>query len=75
VICGHIHQPKIRGYSTDKGSVIYMNSGDWIENLTALEYDGDQWTMYRYNEEEYATEQRIEKILKNRNQTSKMVIG
>lgn len=75
VICGHIHQPKIRGFENEKGSVIYMNSGDWVENLTALEYIGDQWTMYRYNEEEFTAEQRIEKILKNRKQTSKKVIG
>ena len=51
VICGHIHQPKIRGYENDEGSVIYMNSGDWIENLTALEYNGAEWNMYRYSED------------------------
>ena len=32
VVCGHIHHPEIRTIATDKGSVIYMNSGDWIEN-------------------------------------------
>lgn len=51
VICGHIHQPKIRGYENEEGSVIYMNSGDWIENLTALEYNGSQWSMYKYEED------------------------
>lgn len=53
VICGHIHQPKIRGYENEEGSVIYMNSGDWIENLTALEYDGREWSMYKYEEDEF----------------------
>ncbi len=53
VICGHIHQPKIRGYENEEGSVIYMNSGDWIENLTALEFDGQQWSMYKYNEDQF----------------------
>lgn len=53
VICGHIHQPKIRGYENEEGSCIYMNSGDWIENLTALEYHDEQWTMYRYREDEF----------------------
>jgi len=53
VICGHIHQSKIRGYENDEGSCIYMNAGDWIENLTALEYDGSGWRMYRYNEDEF----------------------
>jgi predicted phosphodiesterase len=48
VVCGHIHQPKIRGYENEEGSVIYMNSGDWVENLTSLEYDGEEWSLYRY---------------------------
>jgi hypothetical protein len=26
----------------------YLNSGDWIENLTALEWDGTQWTLYQH---------------------------
>lgn len=50
VICGHIHQPQIRNVSTEKGSVVYMNSGDWIENLTALEYQQGEWTIYQYDE-------------------------
>jgi len=53
VICGHIHQPKIRGYQNEEGSVIYMNSGDWIENLTALEYEDGEWRMYEYAEDEF----------------------
>lgn len=63
VICGHIHQPKIRGYENEKGSVIYMNSGDWVENLTALEYDGEEWSMYKYREEDFTGSERIEKII------------
>jgi UDP-2,3-diacylglucosamine pyrophosphatase LpxH len=51
VVCGHIHQPKIRGFENEKGTVIYLNSGDWIENLTALEYDGNEWSLYRYEED------------------------
>ncbi|PWN05078.1 UDP-2,3-diacylglucosamine diphosphatase [Rhodohalobacter mucosus] len=75
VICGHIHQPKIRGYENENGSVIYMNSGDWIENLTALEYDGDEWNLYKYNEEEFLGQQRIEKWLeRKRDSRSKEVI-
>lgn len=51
VICGHIHQPQIRTVETKKGKCVYMNSGDWIENLSALEYDNDKWTMFHYEEE------------------------
>lgn len=48
VICGHIHQPEIRTVITENGPVVYMNSGDWIENLTSLEYKDGKWTIYRY---------------------------
>ncbi|MEI8278258.1 MAG: UDP-2,3-diacylglucosamine diphosphatase [Bacteroidota bacterium] len=54
VICGHIHQPEIRTVVTEKGSVVYMNSGDWIENLSALEYNDNKWSIYRYNEDPVA---------------------
>lgn len=48
VVCGHIHQPNIRTYSNAKGEVVYLNSGDWIENLTALEYQEGEWRLYRH---------------------------
>jgi UDP-2,3-diacylglucosamine pyrophosphatase LpxH len=51
VVCGHIHQPEIRQITNSEGSIIYLNSGDWIENLSALEYNDGNWTIYRYNEE------------------------
>ncbi|MFC0774092.1 UDP-2,3-diacylglucosamine diphosphatase [Terrimonas alba] len=49
VICGHIHQPQKRIITNDKGSVTYMNSGDWVEHLTALEYHDDDWHIYNYD--------------------------
>jgi len=49
VICGHIHQPCIKKVATAKGSCQYLNSGDWIENLTALEYNNENWVLYSYN--------------------------
>jgi len=48
VVCGHIHHPEIKTVVTENGPVIYMNSGDWIENLTGLEYNNGQWSIYRY---------------------------
>lgn len=54
VICGHIHQPAQRAISNQKGSTIYLNSGDWIENLTALEYHEGAWQVYYHKSEEYA---------------------
>ena len=32
VICGHIHQPADRMI----GDKRYLNSGDWVENMTAI---------------------------------------
>jgi UDP-2,3-diacylglucosamine pyrophosphatase LpxH len=54
VICGHIHQPQKREISTKDGSVTYLNSGDWIENLTALEYNHNEWTIFQYDEKQFA---------------------
>lgn len=58
VICGHIHQSEIREIkATDNpGSVTYLNSGDWVENLTALEYHNNNWTIFTYNPEDFAVE-------------------
>lgn len=51
VVCGHIHQPEIRTITTVRGSIQYLNSGDWIENLTALEYQDGAWRIYRFNDD------------------------
>lgn len=48
VICGHIHQPQMRSIHVADREVEYLNSGDWIENLTALEWDGSVWSLYKH---------------------------
>jgi UDP-2,3-diacylglucosamine pyrophosphatase LpxH len=49
VVCGHIHHPQIKKMTNANGeSVMYLNSGDWVENSTALEYDKEQWTLYKH---------------------------
>ncbi len=48
VICGHIHEPKFETIENEKGKTVYLNSGDWIENLTALEYNKKQWRLYTH---------------------------
>lgn len=53
VICGHIHQPQKREIKTSKGSVIYLNSGDWVENLSALEYADGDWNIFQYQEKDF----------------------
>ena len=49
VICGHIHQPKMILKKNKHGETTYLNSGDWIENFTALEYQFKRWKIYNYN--------------------------
>lgn len=51
VICGHIHQPKIKVVDTKKGKTTYLNSGDWVENFTALEYHFKRWKIYNYDKD------------------------
>ena len=52
VICGHIHQPKIKEIQNKNGkSVTYLNSGDWVESLTALEYSNQQWSLYEFEKD------------------------
>ena len=53
VICGHIHEPKIENVITNKGSTTYLNSGDWVENLTALEYNNKQWKIHTHDVNDY----------------------
>lgn len=49
VVCGHIHQPKITTYVTEGQCIKYLNSGDWVENCTALEYGPTGWELYEHN--------------------------
>jgi DNA repair exonuclease SbcCD nuclease subunit len=52
VLCGHIHHPEAKTITNNKGSVEYLNSGDWIENLTGLEYSSGKWSVFKYQEDE-----------------------
>jgi UDP-2,3-diacylglucosamine pyrophosphatase LpxH len=59
VICGHIHEPKIIKKETKNGSTLYLNSGDWVENLTALEYNKKRWKLHHYEESNYTAEENL----------------
>jgi UDP-2,3-diacylglucosamine pyrophosphatase LpxH len=48
VVCGHIHRPCVKEVNRDGRTITYLNSGDWVENLTALEFEAGRWTLYRY---------------------------
>lgn len=53
VICGHIHMPSDREVVTDKGKTHYLNSGDWIENLSWLEYNEGKWSLNFFDETKF----------------------
>ncbi|MFT5736778.1 MAG: UDP-2,3-diacylglucosamine pyrophosphatase LpxH [Maribacter sp.] len=47
VVSGHIHEPKKEQRETSQGNILYLNSGDWVENRTALEYSFKRWKLYQ----------------------------
>lgn len=68
VICGHIHEPKIIKKENKHGSTLYLNSGDWVENLTALEYHKKRWKLFSYSQTNFTEEENLfemEDILSN----------
>jgi len=54
VICGHIHQPQNKVIENEFGKVTYLNSGDWIENLTSLEFEKNEWKIYQYDPDAFS---------------------
>ncbi|MFZ4549221.1 MAG: UDP-2,3-diacylglucosamine diphosphatase, partial [Bacteroidales bacterium] len=52
VICGHIHHPEIKEIANDAGKITYLNSGDWVENLSSLEFADGKWSIFRFNEKD-----------------------
>lgn len=48
VICGHIHHPENKMI----GNIHYLNSGDWVETMSALTEDKDgNWNVFFYTQE------------------------
>ena len=64
VVCGHIHAANKRLYQVPQGSdvkeVLYLNSGDWVESCTALEYADGQWSVMHLSGLELATTAALE---------------
>lgn len=54
IICGHIHQAAIR----DIDGIIYMNSGDWVESMSALveDFNGEWSLVYFYSAKDVKNE-------------------
>lgn len=63
VVCGHIHQAEKREIIAEGGQVTYLNSGDWVESLTALEYNQKDWTIFKYEHSDFVKDEVDEGIL------------
>ncbi|RTZ02822.1 UDP-2,3-diacylglucosamine diphosphatase [Flavobacterium sp. RSP49] len=65
VVCGHIHKPQMREVENEFGKVMYLNSGDWVENLIALEYKKEKWSIYQYKKTDYIDHEKKEDAIIN----------
>jgi UDP-2,3-diacylglucosamine pyrophosphatase LpxH len=75
VVCGHIHQPQIRTIETKNGSILYMNSGDWVENCTALEYHNKSWSLYTHAHIESAADDTDDKVDAHPSELVRLILG
>ncbi|MDO7744687.1 MAG: UDP-2,3-diacylglucosamine diphosphatase, partial [Pedobacter sp.] len=55
--------PEMRTVKTEDGEVVYLNSGDWVENLTALEYNDKKWTVFKYDHKDFQNDEAEDGIL------------
>jgi len=51
IVCGHIHHPDMRNIVVANQTINYLNSGDWIENLTSLEFHKGEWRIFNYRKD------------------------
>ena len=53
VICSHVHAPKLASKEIAGKEIQYLNAGDWVSNLTALEFRFGRWELYRYSPDDF----------------------
>ena len=51
LICGAPHHLSNLWLETNMGKCQYLSAGDWVQHLTALEYNFKRWKSYRYSED------------------------
>lgn len=50
MVCGHVHKPQNSVINIKSESLLYLNSGDWVENLSALEYHEGRWDLIQFKD-------------------------
>ncbi|MEO1515614.1 MAG: hypothetical protein AAFV95_11390 [Bacteroidota bacterium] len=69
IICSHPDAPIITSKSSSQQVITYLNTGDWTNFCTALEYRWGKWSIYEYHELDYgciSPRLRVEKSTKGR---------
>jgi UDP-2,3-diacylglucosamine pyrophosphatase LpxH len=76
VICGHTHIPVDKIIDTEKGSVRYINCGDWVEHFSAAECIDGEWSLnyYHSDEEEDADSPGDELFIADKKQLYKSIV-
>jgi UDP-2,3-diacylglucosamine pyrophosphatase LpxH len=49
VVTGHIHVPRQRSAEIGGRRIEYLNSGDWVDSMSALEYADGAWRVVTWN--------------------------
>jgi hypothetical protein len=52
-----------------------MNSGDWVENCTALEYHNNVWSLYTHAHVTRTVEEDDEKVDANASELVRLILG
>ena len=53
MVCAHSHRPQKQVYPplNEMGkSLLYLNSGDWVEHCSSLEYHNGSWNIFLYDD-------------------------
>ncbi|MDN4164815.1 UDP-2,3-diacylglucosamine diphosphatase [Cytophagales bacterium LB-30] len=59
IICGHIHQPALK----EIHGILYLNSGDWVESMSALaESHAGEWSLVYFSQTERSTSGKMHKV-------------
>lgn len=76
VICGHTHVPVDKSITTEKGSVRYINCGDWVEHFTAVECMDGVWSLnyFKSNVEEETESPQDELFIPDKKQLYRSII-
>jgi UDP-2,3-diacylglucosamine hydrolase len=54
IVCGHTHFPERATYPTPRGDGLYLNTGDWMNHRSYVEWQGREFTHCAWDDDEQA---------------------